>query len=305
MIKSVKILNFQSHEKSKLDFSPGVNVIVGCSDSGKTAIIRALRWLSWNRPSGDSIRSHWGGATNVLVETEEGIVRRSKDKKDSYELLLKGRKNLVFHAFGTNVPQEITTFLNLSEINLQQQLDSPFLLSRTSGEVAQHFNRIAHLDKIDKGMQTVQRFIREIETQIKFERQNIETYKEDLKQYDHLEQFETEVETLEQLGVLRNNKARNRNRLQTLLDDIQQKSQEIQEASVILTLEPTVNRLLELYDKRKTVESDRNKLFKLVSSVRRVSVSLETEKAKLTTLQTKFDREFPDVCPLCGKPKTK
>src|SRR5512133_726261 len=157
MIKSLAILNFQSHEKSKLDFSPGVNVIVGSSDSGKTAIIRALRWIIWNRPSGDSIRSNWGGATNVLLETEEGIIRRAKDKTDQYELKLQGGKDLVFKAFGTSVPQEIADFLNINEINLQGQLDAPFLLSESPGAVALHFNKVARLDKIDTGLQNIQR----------------------------------------------------------------------------------------------------------------------------------------------------
>jgi len=56
MIKYLQIQNFQSHKDSLLEFDPGVNVIVGSSDSGKTAVIRALRWLVWNRPSGDAFR---------------------------------------------------------------------------------------------------------------------------------------------------------------------------------------------------------------------------------------------------------
>lgn len=303
MIKSIKILNFQSHEKSKLDFSPGVNVIVGRSDSGKTAIIRALRWLSWNRPSGDSIRSHWGGATNVLVETEEGIVRRSKDKKDSYELLLKGGKDLVFHAFGTNVPQEINTFLNLSEINLQQQLDSPFLLSSTSGEVAQHFNKVARLDKIDSGLQNVQRWIRELEQNIKFRTEQLSKQREEIKTFDYLDKFEAEVEVLEEMEIHRNTLVNKRNKLDILLEHIREVQIDLKNNEWILTFEKPVKDLLKLYEDRDAVEIQRSKLFKEVSNVRRITGLLEAEKTKLSALQTKFEREFPEVCPLCGKPK--
>jgi len=72
MIKTLSIQNYQSHKDSTLEFDPGVNVIVGSTDSGKTAIIRALRWLIWNRPNGDSFRSTWGGDTKV-TESKKNI----------------------------------------------------------------------------------------------------------------------------------------------------------------------------------------------------------------------------------------
>ena len=44
MIKSLHIQNFQSHKKTTLKFHKGINVVIGQSDSGKSAIIRALNW---------------------------------------------------------------------------------------------------------------------------------------------------------------------------------------------------------------------------------------------------------------------
>ena len=52
MIKKIKIENFQSHRDTELEFSKGVNVITGLSNSGKTAIIRAFQLLKNNRPLG-------------------------------------------------------------------------------------------------------------------------------------------------------------------------------------------------------------------------------------------------------------
>ena len=67
MIQSLHIKNLQSHKDSHLDFCEGVNVIVGPSDSGKSAILRALRWIVKNRPQGDVLRSHWGGETEASI----------------------------------------------------------------------------------------------------------------------------------------------------------------------------------------------------------------------------------------------
>ena len=57
MIKNLLLKNFQSHIDSKIEFDSGFNVICGSSDSGKSALLRALMWVIANRPSGDSIKN--------------------------------------------------------------------------------------------------------------------------------------------------------------------------------------------------------------------------------------------------------
>jgi DNA repair protein SbcC/Rad50 len=250
MIKQLKILNFQSHAETSINFHKGVNVIVGRSDSGKSAIIRALRWLIWNRPSGSAFRSYWGGITHVLLQTEEGIVQRIKDKADSYELQRRGESNIVFKAFGTDVPEEINTFLNINEINLQYQLDSPFLLSSTSGEVAQHFNRVARLDKIDQGLSNVNSAIRKLGTDIAYGEASEKILQDNLKQFEHIEKFEIEIEVLEEMeNQLRGLKSALDN-LQLKLYDYSQNEIFMEDYKVLISDESKVNDVLSLYDKK-------------------------------------------------------
>ncbi len=199
MIKSVSIQNFQSHARTELNFHEGVNVIVGTTDGGKTAIIRALRWLIWNRPSGDALRSRWGGATNVQLETEEGVITRSKDKIDKYTLRLKGQEDIEFKAIGTSVPAEIQGVLNISEINLQNQHDATFLLSDTPGAVATHFNKVARLDRIDSATSAINGWIRGLKSDVSHLETDIATEKAKLPQFENLEKFEIEIEALEQM----------------------------------------------------------------------------------------------------------
>ena len=44
-IKKIILQNFQSHKYSIVELDEQLNVIVGPSDSGKSAIIRALKWV--------------------------------------------------------------------------------------------------------------------------------------------------------------------------------------------------------------------------------------------------------------------
>jgi exonuclease SbcC len=52
MIKSIKIQNFETHIKTHLDLHPGVNVIVGESDEGKSGIIRSIKWNAKKQTAG-------------------------------------------------------------------------------------------------------------------------------------------------------------------------------------------------------------------------------------------------------------
>ena len=42
MIKSLEIKNVQSHKNSRLEFSPGINALVGTSNNGKSAIFEGV-----------------------------------------------------------------------------------------------------------------------------------------------------------------------------------------------------------------------------------------------------------------------
>ena len=345
MIKSLTLQNFQSHKQSTLEFNPGVNVIIGPSDSGKTAFIRALRWLVWNRPSGDAFRSTWGGETKVTLSLDEIDIIRSKDKIEEYKL---GKTE--FKAFKTEVPTEIIQALNLNEINLQQQLDSPFLLTSTPGEVARHFNKIAHLDQIDEGLSKVQKWLRTIEQDISSDDKRLIQLTEDLEGFVHLEKFEIDVEVLEGMEgkmIQQINSKRALDKLcvdlnevegliaaqgkiteagplvdsilvlymekdahydqkadlEDLVKEIEIKEKELKQASTILGAEKPVNQLLSLFEKRTDKRNNCVVLQKLVKRILYTTEEQITAENRSKRLQTEFNAVFPDVCPLCGKPK--
>ena len=80
MFKSLCIENFQSHKKTVLNFDAGVKVIIGRSDSGKSAIIRAIRWLVENKPNGNSFINYDESKASVEIDIGDTILKRGKDK---------------------------------------------------------------------------------------------------------------------------------------------------------------------------------------------------------------------------------
>jgi exonuclease SbcC len=278
MIKSVSIQNFQSHAKTELDFHEGVNVIVGTTDGGKTAIIRALRWLIWNRPSGDALRSRWGGATNVQLETEEGVITRSKDKIDKYTLRLKGQEDIEFKAIGTSVPAEIQGVLNISEINLQNQHDATFLLSDTPGAVATHFNKVARLDRIDTATSAINGWIRGLKSDVSHLETDIATEKAKLPQFENLEKFEIEIEALEQME---GKAVTMRSRYSTLEKDIVRITnleKEIETLTPLLGLEKLVTSVLDDITKRDQLQTQVDELQTVIDDLEELNEKEEAAK---------------------------
>jgi exonuclease SbcC len=260
MIQSLQINNFQSHKASYLEFDKGVNMIIGSSDSGKTAIIRALRWLAWNRPQGDSMRSHWGGETKVELFTDDAHIVRIRDKQDEYIL-----GDTHFRAIRTEVPKEIQDALNLTELNLQLQLDRPFLIDNTPGEVAVFFNKVARLDKIDLGNQNVNRWIKELNQSVESLKTQVENTEQELTKFDHLEKFEAEVEVLESLDKRLTSLNNSHNKLAGIISDNQQIIDVLAGYSELTDMENEVQEILDLFEERKKAQEYDNHLLVMIN----------------------------------------
>lgn len=280
MISELFIQNFQSHKKSVLKFDEGVNVIVGNSDCGKTAIIRALKLIQTNRPSGSAFQSRWGGETVVQIQTNSNTISLNLDEKGKnreYDL-----NETTFKAFGTDVPEEIQQALNMNEINLQAQFDQPFLLTSTAGEVAAHFNRIAHIDQIDIATKKVNSWIREISDNLKADERNLEQLQESLTTFPDMDKLKIDIEVLEEMSEKRQAKINRQSKLSSLITSIQTTEKEIETKSKILKLEKSVNNLFELIEQQEEQQKQYDSLSILVLRIQKTTSKIEEQQELLT-----------------------
>jgi len=284
MISSLKIKNFQSHDDSTLDFVPGVNMILGSSDSGKSAIIRALKWVVWNRPNGDAFRSNWGGDTEVEVITDdEYCIRRGKNKENYYYIGADGT-DVTLKAFKSDVPDEVKQKLNMDNTNLQNQIDSPFLISNTPGEVASYFNKIAHLDQIDVGNRNVQAQVRNLTSTIKITEGQLEESKAELVQYEYLDKFVIELEQLEADVSTCLQVKNGRDALETLIRDIDVIGFEITEAQPLINLEGEIDTILKMWNTVEELDKEKNVLDFRITEYKDVEVQIEAFVGKESLL---------------------
>ena len=313
MIKSLEIHNFLSHPNTLLEFVPNTNVFIGHSDSGKSAIRDALEWVVWNRPLGDSFVS-WdnvreGKGTFVKLVTDDCTVIRTKDKTDSYTLQIEGRKDLILEAFGKEPPSEISQALNFSSINIQKQLDPIFLLSDSPGKVAEHWNTTAHLEKIDLATTNVNSWIRELTSAIGVEAikdkpatgliKQIKDAEEGLKKFEHLQEFETEVEMLEAEKEQYDTLLQKYTKLEAVLKTNLLNERQINELQFLLELEKPINEIFKWKDEKDKIEKDFDKLYSFIGDWYKLNDRIEYLKETIT-----LEIPVKDLLKLCEEEKT-
>mgnify|MGYP001308313083 CR=1 FL=1 len=193
----ITIKNFQAHKETTLELSEGLNVITGDTDSGKSSILRACRWLSEGRPTGDSIKN-WNSPdekTEVVLCTKDNK-RIGKIRKDKTVYSF-GRK--VYEATKTEVPQEIRDFLNLSDINIQTQHQRYFLLDDSPGEVARKLNELVGLDIITTIYKRINHKIASVEEEIRRDTDEMKRIQTELDELLYIEKFDASLKKLESL----------------------------------------------------------------------------------------------------------
>lgn len=151
MITEVHLKNFQAHRDLKLKFTPGVNIIRGSSDAGKSAIIRAMMALITGKEFSASYQT-WGttGPMEVTIKTEEHEVTRGRSARKNF-FRVDGKE---YSAVGTATPREVSACLPIQSDrdsdNLGSQYSSFYLLSDTAGNVAKKIQAVCDLVSISR-----------------------------------------------------------------------------------------------------------------------------------------------------------
>ena len=236
----------------------------------------------------------------------------------------------------------------MDDINFQSQLDPPFLLTESAGEVAKHFNKIANIEKIDIANANIKKMISEIESSKKHKENDLKKEEEKLETFVNLRKFEIEVEALEMMENELTIKRNRRKQLKSLITSIVEINEAIEENKKILSLDSL---LTKLFEDKKTLENlqddvsklkklilsykndsneieecnklisidvllqdsiklindkdilivKRDRLSNLIKNAKSISIGITEAEIAFNNLHEQFDKEMPEVCPLCDK----
>ncbi|WP_051271136.1 AAA family ATPase [Shimazuella kribbensis] len=199
------IKNFQSHVYTEFHFHPGLNVFVGPSDSGKSAILRALQWVLFNAPRGTEYIRVGANLCEVELHLNDGtIIRRIRNHHsiNRYQLEKLGEEPQVFEGFGSEVPLEIANAHQFKPLQLEQkdiylqvghQLEGPFLLSESSGMKAKTIGLVSGAHLIDRALKKLNSDRLQLASKNKYLQQQLENVEEKLVPFEDLEDLEKEL----------------------------------------------------------------------------------------------------------------
>lgn len=160
-IKKVIIHNFESHNETEIEFVDGVNAIIGPTNSGKTAILNAIRWVFYNEPRGTAFITTGASKASVTVEFTNGYAitrERTKSNNGKYIITKPDGNKLELSGFGSSVPVDILNihgspkikiFDNSISLNIMTQFELPFLLGLSATQRAMFIGFVGQLDMFD------------------------------------------------------------------------------------------------------------------------------------------------------------
>lgn len=204
-IKKIILENFQSHKYTEIELNEKLNIIVGPSDSGKTAIIRAIKWALYNEPAGDFfIREGESEVTVSLIFSDNTQLTRYRSKtKNVYELMYNNGEELRLEGFGTGVPGEIKEAIGIYKINLDgketnsislaEQLEGPFLLSEKTSTRASAIGQLVGVDALDEALREVLKDLRTLNVTKKNLDEEIKLLDEEIETFDYLDKLKATI----------------------------------------------------------------------------------------------------------------
>jgi DNA repair exonuclease SbcCD ATPase subunit len=305
-IDSIVLQHFQSHKKTLIELDKGVNVFVGDSNSGKTSIIRALNWVVNNRPSGIAFVSDWDRDDNgdpikpsfVTINKNNLSIKRIRTKELNGYRIKNNDEEKTLEAIKLSVPDEVTELLKLSEVNIQNQTDQPFLLSQSASDVARFLNKEIELDKIDKILGLAETKRKRLNQSIKGYNSDILSKEKELEKFDNLEKAELLNKQLNELEVSIDESENIIEELTKLKIDYKKYVKIIDEYSKI-----PFKKVASFFEELETIDLEIKELKTNIAYLSELKLSYNKEVKNIDRYKTIYNdliKKLPKVCPICG-----
>lgn len=306
MIEKLLIENFQKHKKTVINFTKGLNVIAGETDSGKSSVIRSLLWVIKNRPSGDGIRN-WDSKKHLVrvdITLDDHTVSKERiNNKVTYTL----DECDGLEAVGRDVPSEVSSALNITDINIQPQHDPYFLLTMSPGNVAKVLNDLAGLSVIDNSFKALNSSVTLLQRQKTEKEQSIKNIDDDLATYEGLDEIKELIESAEKTQLSLKNIGDKIDNLTELINYIDDLKYNIDNYKKRIKAQKPVEELFTLVEEYEKLNDDIKDLESLLRSIKLYKDRRNALKMEWENLIQEYNDKLNSakVCPTCLRPLDK
>lgn len=197
-IAYVRVKDFQTHVDSTVYFDNGMNLIVGTSDSGKTALAKAINFVIYNINDSEYVR-FFAKQLEVEIHFVDGSIIKRIKSKDLNQVSFKYPEDFdftTFAAFGTQYPDEVLEFLGnpilskvLGALSYSDQKNKLFLIDLPASAQPKIISTVIGTDDLQKATDFLSTDVRTYSEKIKNTEQTILEIEERLEtDYDGLDE---------------------------------------------------------------------------------------------------------------------
>ena len=303
-ITQVKLKNFQDHADTTIDFTNGINLIVGSSDAGKSAILRAINLVFHNNYKRDSYIRHGEKECSVSVKFSDGVeVTRIKGEDVNSYLLTDAEGNI--HSFpkvGTGIPDEIKKNLGnpplddkKRPISYADQMSSLFLVDLSSSDLPRTLSELTGIQHLQTSAELLSKTARSYDRSIKDKKEKIEKLEIELDNYSYvdkdLERIEDIVEKLKDV----NSQIEKSNRARFFIEQNNKIFTEAKQIKVKLAKEKAFAELKDKFDELATLSKKVSRSTFYLSEYQKIAKEYKKTKANLLACEQFLTEDNKDL----------
>ena len=205
-IDSIHIQDFQNHQDTNIKLVPGLNVITGSSDSGKSAIVRALDLAFLDSFRKQDVRDGQKNS-HVTINFRNGdTYKRTKGDTNELEFQYAGKEVEKHSRFSKKFPQEAVDFLghipktSTSSLPFASQEDKLFLINLSDEAIGKEISKLLGIYDLEEASSNLGSDINKISADIKRLNTDIENTKKKLEPFEDLDEKLDKIEKLKKLS---------------------------------------------------------------------------------------------------------
>lgn len=185
-IRSIGLFDFQAHKNTVVPLAPGVTLLQGDNDIGKSAVVNSLRAI-FDGVSNDTMIRHHASKARVEIDLGKQLLTWCRNRKGSvkvsYDLIDTATRTTLHASTGTKVPDWLTEEIGIGKVDdldvqIGQQQEPVFLLNQPAsrrakalavGQESGHIQAMMVLDRQEQ--QAARATLRQCEDEIERLRQ--------------------------------------------------------------------------------------------------------------------------------------
>lgn len=235
----------------------------------------------------------------VEIQTDEGNASLTKSTRGArYEV-----NGKPFRKFGTSVPDKVTELLNISDLNVQQQLDQHYLIISGPAEVARVINEVTGLENLDSALNWCASQINQRNATVQALEEQLTQRKKDFKAYKDVDIWDEKLAKIEKLFSEYQRIASRIEHLEEIIEEVEKIEQDIEELEEIdfgkcKRLMGEVEMILGEYEQ---MAATHRSVRRFTDELVKLQLALEKVKDELAKFKDEYRKQLRKLgkCPLC------